>query len=237
MNAQNYKNSFIWKWFVDFYFDFCHLSGCSIGIIYNNVQYDQNEEFTIYNGTVVDIRGKFFANEDIYYEFTHHGGSNYHLVGFRVGPSNINVYPEGKEKYYFYNRVDYPIRNKNIDYLKSTVPIKTTIGVGYSTFEKTFYVIYENVIDKLTLINAQQTDMIKPYIWEANNDSVNDTLSINFGKTPFKYQMPGFKSYCDKVNQKLIEFTCKVPSCMISLNYFQIYVFLLIYWIYKHYYY
>lgn len=139
------------------------------------------------------ILGPKIKNEDIYYEFTHYNGSNLHLIGFAIGNKALYLYPQGDFRYFYWKGFVTLDNKKEIENL---IPIKETVGIGYSTLAKTFYAVFRNNISKLYFDEADENDEVIPHFLEGNVNNSQDYISINFGQKPFLYSIPGFRSYC-----------------------------------------
>lgn len=146
----------------------------------------------MFNSSTGQVLGPAIINDDIYFEFTHINGTNNHLVGFSISQSYICLYPQAKS---FYGIWTYH-ENSSFDLINVSIPVQSTVGVGYSTVERKFYAFYNNTIFEYFFQNVSAKTSASPHFWEAKLDFVEDFISINFGEFPFVYQPPGFRSYC-----------------------------------------
>ena len=175
-----------------------------VTITNGTITYEQNHFFNLQKNKV------FYSSKSIsgchgkwYYEFTHEsGGSNFHLVGFGY-PSSIQgvyFYPmsfiSNKPRVYitapFYDGVEYN------DYI--VIPFSATsdhtVGVGIDYEKKIFYVYYNNSYYEQKIKTPKKCDEIKAVAWGANID-MSDNISINYGITPFKYNITGFTPWAE----------------------------------------
>ena len=123
-----------------------------------------------------------------------HSNTRYYLAGFSFDLNHVYAYLFSKSFYYYYGSQSVTQRNDAFTKMQTFMSSNSTIGVGLSIIRKTITFVYENISESYQL--NFETDMkILPAIWEANLDNIQDQISINFGKYPFKYYLPVFISY------------------------------------------
>lgn len=98
--------------------------------------------------------------------------------------------------------------------LNTFMPSSSTIGVGLSILKKTITFVYENQTESYKLNFSTNMNII-PHVWEAQRKNIQDNISVNFGKYPFKYYLPGFISYQE---YRYIAFSC-IQNLYFNLNF------------------
>ena len=152
-----------------------------------------NNSITIVNGEGAETTKKK-ANGRWYYEFTHVSGTGYHLVGFNLSSARFFAYPQGCTSClkigYWDTRVQEDIDCfENIGF--TNVSVDHTIGLSFDTFSRVFTIFYESQIRKFTILTSEKDTRASPYFYEATgSDRYRDTISLNFGEKPFKYDVP-----------------------------------------------
>ena len=178
-----------------------------VSVLFNS-QVIKNDTITLVNAQYAKTT-KNKANGRWYYEFTHVSGTNYHLVGFKLDSARFYVYPQGctscLKLAYWSTDVQEDIACYG-DIGFTDVVVDHTIGLSFDTFSRIFTIYYESQIRRFTILTSEKDTRASPDFVEASgSDNFCDTISLNFGEKPFKYNIPfGFLPW----NQKF-----HFPSC------------------------
>lgn len=158
-----------------------------------NSQVIENNTITVVNGQGAQTT-KNKANGRWYYEFTHESGTNFHLVGYILNAARIFIYPQGcascLKLTYWDTNVKESI-NCYDDIGFANVNSKHTIGLSFDTYSRVFTVFYETQMRRFTILTSEKDTRVYPYFYEGSgSDNFRDTISLNFGENPFKYEVP-----------------------------------------------
>ena len=70
----------------------------------------------------------------------------------------------------------------------------STIGLSFDTYSNIFSIYYKEQIKRFTIKSERKLDKITPFFYEGSNpgETFKDKVSVNFGASPFKYNISGF---------------------------------------------
>lgn len=161
----------------------------NIIIEYDGKTYHENEHFIVHDYKETKILHVPPKLGSYYLEVTHYGNTNCHLLGYYINDTNyFEIFPKYRENYYFYHKgIEYP--------MKYNFPVKTTIGLGISYKTKSFYVIYNDIIERYD-INIDDYSTVRFKARAAIYQNISDEISVNFGSSPFIYRSLDFIPYC-----------------------------------------
>lgn len=132
-----------------------------------------------------------------YYEFTHYSnGTNFDLVGFAFSGYYIAFYPMGNNSrpmFYMYPTVS--TKNNQIYYLPFSVESEHTVGLGIDTIKKRMYAFYNKNFEMYEFNQSIKIKNLIVQAWGSSDPRTNDNVSVNFGRFPFVYSIPGFKPW------------------------------------------
>ena len=136
-----------------------------------------------------------------YYEFTHYSGNQYHLAGFKCDSGTVSFYMCGvlsMPQFYFLG--DFAT-NKST-YMPFALQNNHTVGLGIDTYKNIFYVFYENNFAYKNFSASKPIKNLNVKVWGASINKTNDEISVNFGATPFKYNISGFTPWENNNREK-----------------------------------
>ena len=174
-----------------------------IEIVKGSSRIKQNEKFHVSQNDIFlstkkvkNCKGKW------YFEFKHFaGGTNYNCIGFALGIEHILFYPWNTTIPYFAMS-----QKLNKGTTNTPMPFKLekeyTVGLGIDVAEHKFYVFYNNYFDYYDFNAIDDCNELNVKVWGSVSDQSDDYISLNFGDTPFKYDITAFTPW-SKVIKKV----------------------------------
>ena len=163
---------------------------------FNGKTYEQNHQITLTESDHLQSSKRTVKNGFWYFESTHVIGTGGNLIGFRTNNGQINFFP-------FFNlsapvinvlgslRTNTTDENQRIPLPFSIKEDDYTIGVGIDTKKHFFSVFYDKYVYTTYYNSSQQITSLNADLWGANDPRSNDTVTINFGKYDFSYNVSG----------------------------------------------
>ena len=168
-----------------------------------------------------------------YYEFTHIQGDCFHYVGFAPYYDKYQgffFYPQGEShiaKFFRGDNITAYIDNSSnhFDQYQDIGLVgldkNHTIGLAFDSYSMIFTIYYETQIKRFSIKyqqNYPKPQKFSPFFSEAYDDYLrwNDTISLNFGEKPFRYNLPqGYLPW----KSALVPISCCKNDFIIDLRY------------------
>ena len=178
----------------------------TITVTNGTVTYQQNQFFNVRKNTV------FYSSKSIsgcygkwYFEGTHkEGGNNRHLFGFGYTNSQGVHFclPGTNTPLIFISRTFYS--DKTVDgYGRTTFSVENehTVGIGIDYDNEMFFVFHGNNYFEYRFYKPDNCKRIHAVAFGATHDLVDDNISVNFGMTPFKYNITSFTPWQENIEK------------------------------------
>ena len=154
--------------------------------------YQQNEKIHLSNGEHYRST-KSLQNKPgrWYFEFTHYSGENFHLAGFECEGGSFDFYIcRILTNPHFYLSSSFKTdQNVSIPFVFQN---EHTVGLGIDTYKHIFYVYYDKYFASYNLNKTTSMRKLNARILGAYSEYTNEEVSVNFGASPFKYNISGF---------------------------------------------
>ena len=158
-----------------------------------------------------------------YYEITHISGAEDHITGFKANDDfYVGFFPHNKypSAMIFYNDNIY-VKDwaKYQDLNLSDIGEKHTFGVGIDTISNKFFIRVNHEIRIIDMTINTKVRYWRAFMCEATTTpGTSDNISVNFGETPFKYQIPpGFVSLTNEFPKNTCNMNRKLTGSFVSL--------------------
>ena len=186
--------------------------------------HEEGEKFTMTKGQTFSSNRINVKKGKYYYEVTHYNGTNTILVGFSTNLGRVQFYSQGSLS----NLVVW----LNDDFLKEFdtnlfgIPWdissdEYTVGLGIDIDAGYFYIFYETNYFSFKYSPIPKGTPFNIVVREAVPEGSTDTVSVNFGSTPFKYNHTTFTKWTNKIKAM----TCKTNKYrMNSMLLFMVYL-------------
>lgn len=182
--------------------------------------YHQNQQFTLFQGDKLSSNRRSVKRGKWYYELTRISGSDRILAGFCSEDEEdmIQIYPLGS-----LNDIVLWLNGEmsdSLSYDSVKVPwnisdTKFTVGIGIDFDKRYFYIFYNNFYFSYKYRQLSKSKKFNVIIREADQQGASDTLSINFGSTPFAYNHTSFTPWNEKM--QVLTCMCKRRASSISI--------------------
>ena len=188
--------------------------------------YNEGDQFTMAGSQSFKSDKRNVKTGKYYYEVTHYSGTNSIIVGFWANVGMVQFFTQ-------YSLTNLAIWLNN-DFVGSSgkhsfdIPwsissSKYTVGLGIDIDAGYFYVFYETNYFSFKYSTIPKRTPFNIVVREAVGDAYSDTVSVNFGSRPFKYNHTAFtkwinnvKSITCKANKLRTNIMLLVIACMIT---------------------
>ena len=170
--------------------------------------YEEGEKFTMTADQKFSSNRRNVTTGKYYYEVTHYSGTNTILVGFMTNTGRVQFYSDGSlSNLVVWLNDDFggSQGTHSFDIPWDISSNEYTVGLGIDIDAGYFYIFYETNYFSFKYSPIPKGTPFNIVVREAVGNTDTDTVSVNFGSTPFKYNHTTFTKWTNKIKPM----TCK----------------------------
>ena len=177
--------------------------------------YDEGVKFTMTRDQLFKSDKRNVKSGKYYYEVTHHSGTNSILAGFWTNIGMVQFFSKSSlTNLAIWLNDDFckELSGHSFNIPWNISSDEYTVGIGIDIDAGYFYVFYETNYFSFKYSTIPKKTPFNIVVREAIGEGSTDTVSVNFGSQPFKYNHTTFMKWKDNIKPM----TCKANKSRLN---------------------